>query len=345
MKKKITVILIFICAIALFMVAYLTSQKRHAFPLNADNAVGNTAGNLYNGGYFCENDGFVYFSNPYDNYALYRMTPDETDMEKLITTETKCINVMGDYIYYYQFGSGSGEGFGYVIDMNGVYRSPKKSPKTGSCLDKIHLDTMLLYGNHLYYDANDSTGVYLKRLSINGNDSENLTNYKLTAVCCADNGKLYFNNTTDNYRLQSFDVNTKRISDELISDVYQPIVEGNTAYCIDIHNHYALVKYDLMTGEKTVLDDSTRVDMFNMSDKYIYYQTSGDVIEFRRIPKNGGTYEVIAEGAYNTFQITSKYVYFRQFNSEVPIYRIPLDGSLDITTFDAARNAAAENIK
>ncbi len=342
MKKKLIPIIFCVCVLILMVVVYINGQRSRMITKNADNAIGNTAGNLYNGGYFCENDGYVYFSNPYDNYALYRMKPEETDVEKLITTETKCINVMGDYIYYYQFGSGSGEGFGYVIDMNGVYRAPKKSPKTGSCLDKIHLDTMLLYGNNLYYDANDSSGVYLKRMSTDGKSSEAVTDYKLTAVCSAANGKLYFNNTTDNFHLNTLDVSTNRISDVLSEDVYQPIVEGNTAYCIDIHNSYALVKYDLTTGEKTVLDDSTRVDMFNVSNNYIYYQTSGNTIEFRRIPKRGGTYEVIAEGAYNTIQITSKYVYFRQFQAEVPVYKIPVDGALTISTFDAAKNAAIE---
>ena len=37
---------------------------------------GNTAGNLYNEGYFCEKDGIVYFANPADNYCLYSMNPD-----------------------------------------------------------------------------------------------------------------------------------------------------------------------------------------------------------------------------------------------------------------------------
>lgn len=342
MKKRIITAAISVCAIALLTISYVSSVKSHTIPKNDDNAIGNTAGNLYNGGYFCENDGYVYFSNPYDNYALYRMKPDETEIEELVTTQTKCINAMGNYIYYYQFGSGNGEGFGYVIDMNGVYRAPKRNPKNGSCLDKIHLDTMLLYGNNLYYDANDSSGVYLKKTAIDNKNSQAITDYKLTAVCGSENGKIYFNNTSTDFHLCALDTSTSQITDVLSEDVYQPIVEDNTVYCIDIHNNYALVKYNLSTGEKTILDNSTRVDMFNVSANYIYYQTSGDVIEFRRIPKAGGTYEVIADGAYNTINITSQYVYFKQFQSEVPVYKIPVDGSLTITTFDAAKDAIAK---
>ena len=55
--------------------------------------------------------------------------------------------------------------------------------------------------------------------------------------------------------------------------------------------------------------------------------------------------EVIADGAYNTIQTTSKYVYFLKFGSRVPVYRIPLDGPIDISTFDAALQAAAQQNK
>ena len=101
---------------------------------------------------------------------------------------------------------------------------------------------------------------------------------------------------------------------------------------------------DLTTGEKTTLDD-TRTDMLNASPQYIYYQTSGDNPQFKRISKDGSYMEVIADGAYNTIQTTSKYVYFLKFGSSVPVYRIPLDGPIDISTFDAALQAAAQQNK
>ena len=41
---------------------------------------GSTAGNLYNGGLFCEYDGTVYFSNPSDGGKLYSGRGISTDI-------------------------------------------------------------------------------------------------------------------------------------------------------------------------------------------------------------------------------------------------------------------------
>lgn len=54
--------------------------------MNEGYVTGNTAGNLYNGGLFCESEGVIYFSNLYDDGCLYSMLPDETDIKKLSTS-------------------------------------------------------------------------------------------------------------------------------------------------------------------------------------------------------------------------------------------------------------------
>ena len=115
MKNKTILIIVTISGIFLLVLFYILGQLGRKIPENDVNVVGNTAGNLYNGGMFCEDDGYVYFSNAYDNYALYRMLPNETEMEKLISTQTKNINAAGKYFYYYQFGSGDGEGLGLSL--------------------------------------------------------------------------------------------------------------------------------------------------------------------------------------------------------------------------------------
>ena len=61
---------------------------------------GNTAGNLNNGGLFCESGDRVYFANAYDNGALYSMNPDETDLIKLGDNAVSSINAAGNYLYY-----------------------------------------------------------------------------------------------------------------------------------------------------------------------------------------------------------------------------------------------------
>ena len=115
MKKKIITAVCLLSVLALCITIFVVSSIRRKIPENPPGTVGNTSGNLYNKGLFCEKDGYVYFANAYDGSALYSMRSDETDMKKLIPTEVTSINTDGNYLYYYQASSGSGEGFGYVV--------------------------------------------------------------------------------------------------------------------------------------------------------------------------------------------------------------------------------------
>ena len=61
---------------------------------------GNTAGNLYNGGLFCEYNGVIYFANPSDGGKLYSMDSNGNNLKKLTNDNATYINVDDNYIYY-----------------------------------------------------------------------------------------------------------------------------------------------------------------------------------------------------------------------------------------------------
>ena len=68
MKKVIIGIIAILLCLAIFWGnKFLTPETK----MNQGFVNGNTAGNLYNGGLFCEYNGVIYFSNPNDNGRLY----------------------------------------------------------------------------------------------------------------------------------------------------------------------------------------------------------------------------------------------------------------------------------
>lgn len=338
MKRKIITIFSIACIVLVLIVTGVVVHFNNRIEKNPEGTVGNTAGNLYNGGLFCENDGYVYFSNPYDSYALYRMRPDETEMEKLIETETCSINAAGKYFYFYQKGSGSGEGFGYMISTTGVYRAEKENPNKIACLDRVLSDNIVLADNTIYYNtAKQSEGVSLKKIDIDGENAQVLLDYKVIPAC-VDNSSLYFCNTVNNGHLMELKQGSTKPNDILAEDIYMPVVDGNTVYYIDIHNNYSLVSYDMLSGEKTVLT-SDRTDLYNISDFYIYYQTAGDSPQLKRVSKDGAFSEVVADGAYCDINVTSQFVYFHNFRTDSPIYKTPVNGDVSVSTFDAAKQA------
>ena len=87
-KWLLFVLVILLAAGCVFLYRYINRIRYNDGYVN-----GNTAGNLYNEGYFCEKDGIVYFANPADNYCLYSMNPDGTNIKKLEDQSVSYINV------------------------------------------------------------------------------------------------------------------------------------------------------------------------------------------------------------------------------------------------------------
>ena len=147
MKKKVITIVCILCAVLLIAGLAVFNHLSGRVPQNPAGTVGNTAGNLYNNGLFCENDGYVYFANAYDSSSLYRMRPDESEMEKMAYTEMASINADGKYLYFYQGGSGSGTGLGFVLSTTGIYRMNKNKANDTFCLDRVNGKYVLLADN------------------------------------------------------------------------------------------------------------------------------------------------------------------------------------------------------
>lgn len=341
MKNKIVTVSIIAVVIALCVGAVIFNHIRNRIPENPSDTVGNTAGNLYNGGLFCERDGYVYFANPYDSDTLYGMNADESDIKKLVAVSVSSLNADDNFIYYYQTGSGGGAGLGFLISTTGVYRAERKNPRDGECLDRIIGKYVTLAGNSVYYTCSDDS-VTMNKIGIDGSEKTVFFEPDILPVSVYNNA-FYYPNSGDDLHLMTLDLNTgsaRRISNE---DIYMPIVEGNIVYGIDIHDNYSLVRLNLNDGTKTMLDH-VKTDLINVTDTYIYYQTSESSPELRRIMRDGSNMEVVAQGIYTNINATSDYVYFSEFNKPTPLYKTPVSGAVNVTTFDAAYQAAVNEL-
>mgnify|MGYP000803329575 FL=1 len=70
-ERRAKIIVLSILAVILVAAGVYIYSYINRFVYNDPNLAGNTAGNINNGGLFCEYNGYIYFSNPYDDGALY----------------------------------------------------------------------------------------------------------------------------------------------------------------------------------------------------------------------------------------------------------------------------------
>lgn len=333
----ITIIILFLAGI--FTISFFLGR----IPENDISVRGNTAGNLNNGGLFCESEGKVYFSNAYDDGSLYSMNTDETQMKKLNNTPTFSINAGGNYLYYCMNSTANGDGLGYIIRTVGLYRT-KKNGKDTICLKKDPVVTAQLCGNYIYYqNYNNKESTKFYKVKIDKEEDVLVSNMVINPASY-DNGIIYFNGMDKNHYLYTLNTATDDIAVLLSQDVWNPVYQSGYLYFMDIHENYRLCRYSLTDHTIEVLT-SDRVDYFNIGDHYIYYQKSDpNSPALKRMFLDGSEPEIIAEGNYENINITSEYVYFNEFGHSLPVCRTPAYGVINVTYFDAAA-AAAEELK
>jgi len=342
MTNKKTLFITLLCIAIAFIFLFLTINYTNKIPSNPEGHVGNSAGNLNNKGLFCESDGIVYFSNPYDNGCLYAMNPDQSDIKKINNVQVKYINAGKKHLYYYQVNSSADEMLGFVTRVNGLYRSTLKGTKT-KCLSKNVIETVSLVDNTLYYQQMVKNAKTLQLYSINTDKTEETVVFDyLVNPACADNGILYYNGTVKDHYLYGYDTKSKTDSLILEKNMWYPIVSGGYVYYLDIANDYRLCRYNFASGNEEVLTND-RVDTYNICDTYIYYQkNSSDTPALMRIGLDGSSPEMVAEGNYSNINVTSQYVYFNLFGSEDVLYYTPTYGGISVSTFEAAKQAALQ---
>jgi hypothetical protein len=280
----------------------------------------------------------VYFSNAYDEGSLYSMTPSETDITKLNSSNVRNILAGGEYLYYFQMGATGDSGFGSVR----IPRSFNRSDLNGKNIESITRDTVVtgqLVNNYLYLLVSGDDEPSFYKIKIDKTGQETLASY-IVNPACAVNGHIYYNGTQEDHFLYSLDTSNDSTSEILEGNIWYPSVDGNYVYYIDLDNNYRLCRYSMSENVTEVLGND-RVDYFNEAYGYIYYQTSGSNPQLKCMSADGSGDTVVADGVYNSINITSQYVYYREYENDTQWFHIRL-GSNYGEEFYAAQNAVTD---
>lgn len=318
MKKNTTkTILIIAIFVLLFGVLFVWSVLSKRIPDNPPGTIGNTAGNLNNGGLFCEQDNIVYFSNVGDNGRLYAMNADETNMHKLNDLSVCNILAGGKYLYYFQLGAKGESGLGNVITVKSFNRSSLKGDHNQSMTRDVVV-TGQLVDNYLYLLTSQASGPSFYKIKTDRSKTVKLADYEINPAC-AQNGTIYYNGTTDNHYLYGLDTSTDTPYEIWEGDLWYPILDGDYVYYMDVQNNYRLCRYSLSQNLTEVLTQD-RVDCYNVGNGYIYYQKNDANPQLICMRTDGTDAKVIADGIYTKINMTSQYVYFQQYGYDTVMY-------------------------
>ncbi|MBQ4536526.1 MAG: DUF5050 domain-containing protein [Lachnospiraceae bacterium] len=340
-NKKLMPVWVSIGILVFFLVLLILLFLNERVTKNPPGTVGNTAGNLNNGGYFCEYNGKVYFSNAYDKGALYSMDVSEENIKKLNTSSVCNILAGGDYLYYFQTGVSEDTGVGAI-------RSPRSFNRcrlNGKSITSLTWDTVVkaqLVDNYLYLMTTGEEGSLFYKMKTDKSDRVDLASYDINPAS-VQNGIIYYNGTQIDHYLYSLNTANDVSSEVWAGNLWYPIVEGDYVYYLDVANNYRICRYSFSQGVVEVLTND-RADCFNVGHGYIYYQKNGDEPQLICMRTDGSERRVVMDGTFTDINMTSKYVYFRDFWNENSMYHSPL-GYNGAETFRKAIEAAADTQK
>lgn len=336
MKKKIIYSSIAIIITAALIGGLIYSLLPETMVPNPAYLAGNTAGNLHNGGLFCEAGGKVYFSNSYDNGNLYVMNVDETEVKRLNELNVSSINVGGDYIYFCQGTSRfTGEGFGLFRAQPGLYRS-RINGRDIKTLKANSVVTATLCGNEIFYqnfDPRDNRRQnQLFRIGTDGEGDRQVSGEIINPSSFV-NGLIYYSRTETDHFVYALDVQSGFSQVIFEANTYKAIYEGGYIYFMDLDNNYRLCRYSVFDNTIEILTND-RVDLYNIGNGVIFYQkNSRSEPALIRMDLDGRNQEIIREGNHNNINMTSRYVYFQEFGDEVTTYRTSLYGAPNVGIF------------
>lgn len=332
MKKvlKILIPLIIIAAIIGGVVFYNYSNRTR---WNDSYINGNTAGNLYNNGLFCEHNGTVYFSNPNDNHYLYSMNTSGGEVKKLYEDIASFINADDHYVYYVRNNVGADTQFSFLhVNTNSLCRYDLRTGKV-TVLDTEPCIYASLIGNYIYYIRySTETASNLYRVKIDGTEQEQVdTNPYFT--CSANGQYLYYNGIESDHNIYQYDTTTSISQAIVLGNFWMPSADNENIYYLDCENNYSLIR--LARSQAPVQLVSDRVEYYNVYGDTVYFQRNNlaEDAALCSVKTDGSDYRVIAEGNYTNINAASQYLYFSEVGSENVIYQMPLNGNGEISIF------------
>ena len=331
--KKFIIIILILLVVAIAALWGLNSPRT---VFNKENVSGNTPGNLFNGGMFCQFNDKVYFSNYKDNGSLYVMDLEGNNFKKLSEDHVGHINVLGKYIYYVRNNKNKDTNSESVLNFNsnGIFRIDFKGNNIKMLYDNP-CTFMNVHGNYVYYQHYDKEGLTFYSVKIDGTEEKKISPQPIMPISIVDNN-LYYSKIGD-----ANPISKANLSDESTSiiykdeDTYAPVVQDNFIYFISISDNYSIKRIHIDGSNlETVVKESCSTFNISNDGNYLYYQVD-DTVNNRLCIMNLQTGEVntLKDGDFKQIHITGNYVYFTDFN-EQHTYYLPIGATNGMYTFD-----------
>lgn len=336
MLKMIYKILIILSAITIIAIAGVLVYNANRTYYNEDNKTGNTTGNIYNGGLFCEQNGRIFFSNDAADGSLYVMNSDLSNVKMIYDDKAVFINADDNYVYYVRANNTRDNHTSNILMFynTGVYRINHRGKGLKSYTGNPGA-YLMLHGNSLYFQRYDvGTGLYLYRYQIDGTMERLLLEDSVIPAAVIDNSLLY-NGYSEDHNINALDLSSFTHHPKYEGKYYYPIFQDDYIYYLNMDEKYKIYRMK-RDGTNPTLLVNERCSTYNITNdgKFLFYQVdNGKKNRICRMNLDTLVSETLLDGNYKQIHLTDNYVFFKDFDN-TNTYIMDADGRVDISTFN-----------
>lgn len=304
---------------------------------NSDTTLGNSSGNLLNGGLYCEYNDKIYFSNPKDDGNLYVMDKNCKNFKKLRNEKVGHINVAGKYIIYARRANESNKPSSSVFNFSnvGIYRVNKN----GKQMKQLYSDpagNVALYGNYIYFQHyKKDIGLEFYKVKIDLKKEEEFLSKEPVLGTSFYENTLYFSGIDNDHNIKSMDLSTNTVHTIRKGNYYNILVNNGYIYYMDLSNNYSIGRMELDgSNPETIVNDRCASYNISPSGDYLYYQVdNGEYNRLSQINLETKESTVLLAGNYEQIHVTSNYIFFHEFD-KTNTYIIDVKDKTTIHTFN-----------
>ncbi len=331
--SKVLIVLAGITIIAMLGVFAYSSGRTY---YNEEDEVGNTPGNIYNGGLFCEQNGRIYFSNDAADGKLYVMNLDCSNIKKIYDDKSVFINADDNYIYYVRANNTRENSSGSIMMFynTGVFRLNNNGSNLLAYTGNPGAYPML-HGNYLYlqrYDVN--IGLYLYRYKIDGKEERLLLKDAVIPITVQNNALLY-TGYSGNHNINAMDLKSFTSHTSISGNIAYPIFTENAIYYINMDDDYHIYRMNLDGSDpKPVI--KKRCSTYNITNdgRYLFYQVDDTKHNgINRYDLKEEKNDFLMDGNFKQIHVTTNYVFFKDFDN-TNTYILGTGAGKDISTFN-----------
>ncbi len=336
MFKTMIKVLIFLATATIvgFLAVFVYSSGRTYY--NTEDEVGNTSGNIYNGGLFCEQGGRIYFSNDAADGKLYVMDLDCSNIKKIYDDKAVFINADDNYIYYVRANNTRENSRGSLMMFynTGVFRLNFNGRGLLAFTGNPGA-YLTLHGNYIYFQRYDANiGLYLYRYKINGKDERLLLKDAVVPVTVQNDALLYTGYAED-HNIDALDLKSFTSHTRIAGNIAYPIYMDNYIYYINMDDNYHIYRMNL-DGSNPELVIKKSCSTYNITNdgKYLFYQvddTKHNGINRYELKTKKNVF--LMDGNFKQIHVTTNYVFFKDFDN-TNTYVLSTGASKEISTFN-----------